>query len=198
MRAPFQFVSAQDNGIYDAMNKGVKLSKGEWIYFLGADDELFDATILSKIFQLNVSKNISVIAGKVLYDKKDIPFIHSKTKKIKSPSWNFSMWIRNGLHHQGTFYKSTLFVTDLFDTTFLILADYAYNLRLYKNKKNCFKTELLIAKCSGKGISKSGSWKLYKEEYSLKTKESSPLFGIFHYLISVLKFFLRKRINAKE
>ena len=89
MRAPFQFVSAQDNGIYDAMNKGVKLSKGEWIYFLGADDELFDATILSEIFQLNVSKNISVIAGKVLYDKKDIPFIYSKSKKIKSPSWEF-------------------------------------------------------------------------------------------------------------
>ena len=82
--------------------------------------------------------------------------------------------------------------------TFLILADYAYNLKLYKNKKNCFKTELLIAKCSGKGISKSGSWKLYKEEYSLKIQESSPLFGIFHYLISVLKYFLRKRINAKK
>lgn len=38
----FHHISEKDNGIYDAFNKGWKLSKGEWIYFLGSDDKLTD------------------------------------------------------------------------------------------------------------------------------------------------------------
>ena len=35
----FNFISEEDSGIYNAMNKGIEKSKGEWLYFLGADDK---------------------------------------------------------------------------------------------------------------------------------------------------------------
>ena len=38
--ARFRFVSEKDNGIYDALNKGVQMAQGEWIYVLGSDDEV--------------------------------------------------------------------------------------------------------------------------------------------------------------
>lgn len=44
-----RFVSAPDNGIYDAMNKGLKLARGRFIYFLGADDYLLDANVLTDV-----------------------------------------------------------------------------------------------------------------------------------------------------
>ena len=47
--ARFQLISENDDGIYEAMNKGIFLSKGEWIFFLGSDDSLFDEFVLSKI-----------------------------------------------------------------------------------------------------------------------------------------------------
>ena len=36
----FRFISEPDKGIYDAFNKGWRMAKGEWIYYLGADDLL--------------------------------------------------------------------------------------------------------------------------------------------------------------
>ncbi|RXF69091.1 glycosyltransferase family 2 protein [Arcticibacter tournemirensis] len=38
-----KWISEPDNGIFNAMNKGLKYAKGDWIYFLGADDTLYPA-----------------------------------------------------------------------------------------------------------------------------------------------------------
>ena len=45
-----RYVSESDAGIYDAMNKGISLAKGDWIYFLGCDDLFYCKSTLSNIF----------------------------------------------------------------------------------------------------------------------------------------------------
>ena len=53
----FSHVSELDKGIYDAFNKGWRLAKGDWIYYLGSDDELLSeglAALLSKCDNANI------------------------------------------------------------------------------------------------------------------------------------------------
>lgn len=44
-----RFVSEPDRGIYDAMNKGLRLASAEFVYFLGADDYLVDGNVLQEV-----------------------------------------------------------------------------------------------------------------------------------------------------
>lgn len=192
---PFQFLTEKDSGIYEAMNKGISLSKGEWLYFLGSGDELFDKFVLGTVFKENAVVNSNIITGKILYDGFSQPFIYSKNKLLNNPTWNFSMWIRNGLHHQGTFYKSELFENQFYDLKYKILSDYHFNLSLYLKKENCKIINTVVAKCNSDGISKSGNWSIYREEIQVKTSLSFRYYYPIFYSIALIKFILRKCVN---
>ena len=59
------WVSETDRGIYDAMNKGIDVATGDYIYFLGADDILFNLPIIS--ISNAWHDNIDILLGKVKF-----------------------------------------------------------------------------------------------------------------------------------
>ena|ERR1035437_5520008 len=78
-------LSEKDNSIYDAMNKGIKNSTGEWLIFLNAGDTFADCTILEKIFLNNNLKDKYFIYSpffacgsngntKIIYPKKELKY----------------------------------------------------------------------------------------------------------------------------
>ena len=117
--------STPDNGIYDALNKGIKKVKGDWILFLGADDLLFSDTILQEIFSMpSLTKDTKLIYGKALYVKKGN--IYGESKDI------FKL-INSNICHQSIFYHKNLFKElDGFNLKYSVLADYEFNLRVFK------------------------------------------------------------------
>ena len=58
-------ISEPDKGIYDAMNKGIKAAKGEWVYFLNAGDSFYNNEVLANIFENKNLEDFELIYGKV-------------------------------------------------------------------------------------------------------------------------------------
>ena len=114
------YVSEPDGGIYEAMNKGIKLATGKWIYFLGSDDIFFDNGVLERLFCSN-EKDAQIIYGNVKYLYSgtiyDGPFDHQKIS------------LKN-ICHQAMFVQKSLFEQiGLFNTKYKVSADHEFNLR---------------------------------------------------------------------
>jgi len=84
-------VSEKDNGIYDAMNKGMSVAKGEYIQFLNAGDYYSDNHVLEDIFSIN-SGNPDLIYG-------DINIITTNGKTIRQNAEDFTL---DGVQRRGT------------------------------------------------------------------------------------------------
>ena len=115
--------SEPDLGVYDAMNKGVAAARGEWIFFLGADDRLTDESVLSKTESRLRKTDSDAVSGEAVFDDGRSYTLHAPVNPLA----------RNFVHHQATFYRRSLLAkTGGFDTSLTIMADYELNLRLWK------------------------------------------------------------------
>ncbi|MFL9831036.1 glycosyltransferase family 2 protein [Flavobacterium sp. ST-87] len=97
------WVSEKDSGIYNAMNKGIKIAKGDFILFLNSGDWLFEESTLSKVNLLINNKSDIFYCNTIFkYDKKDV--IVKYDKKI-----SFKFFIEDNFCHQATFIRKKLF-----------------------------------------------------------------------------------------
>jgi putative colanic acid biosynthesis glycosyltransferase len=154
-----KLISEPDTGIYDAMNKGIAAATGDWVLFLGADDRLVGAQILSEAMNWARKTESGVLGGEAAYDDGRIFRLHRRFNPI----------FRNFVHHQATFYRRSLFEENgHFDATLRIMGDYDFNVRLWKNRVRFKPFPLRISACGAAGISGSGSWLVYREEITVR------------------------------
>ena len=99
-------VSEPDNGIYEAMNKGIKAANGEYYHFLNSGDTMASDTTLEDVFRENVQENF--VCGNFYYDRKDK---NTKFDIYKNRDWSFSIYdiFSEGLCHQAFFIRKEMF-----------------------------------------------------------------------------------------
>jgi glycosyltransferase involved in cell wall biosynthesis len=166
---PINFIHEKDNGVYDAMNKGISKAQGTWIYILGSDDVLANDNTLSNL--ISRGSQADIIFGNV----ENTGLSHSATTKIHIPSFPNGMIWKHTLHQQGVIYKRSLFQERTFNTDYKILGDYEFHFHLKnKNVKVEYVNET-VAQCDANGLSKRYVWKLYAEEIRLKKEHLNAL-----------------------
>lgn len=127
-----KFISEEDKGLYDAMNKGIELATGDIIAFLNSDDTYFDNTILEKVAN-SFKKNIDFLYGDIVYIKrnKDEYFRYWKTGKIDIKKLKYGWQIP----HPSFFVKTSIAKKIKFNTKYEIAADYDFIIRVIQNYK---------------------------------------------------------------
>ena len=94
LKTPFFAISEKDQGIYDAMNKGVARSQGEWLYFIGAGDIFESPTVLEEVFKYTIEPETQILLGNIVYDAGSIKKVAFFSK------WTRLLWVKNTVHHQ--------------------------------------------------------------------------------------------------
>jgi putative colanic acid biosynthesis glycosyltransferase len=159
-----------DTGIYDAMNKGLKFTKGDWVWFMGTGD----LPVIEGVEEI-----LGVVEGRTsLIEESDPEMLafgvhlvaprEPGVPEYYNPVWNTKLVWRNTIHHQGAIYSRKLFKGDAYDVRFKVLADYHLHLRFWKKGVECSCFPAIIAEVAAGGVSRDFSRSLYKEERTLK------------------------------
>lgn len=142
-------ISEPDKGIYDAMNKGIRIATGEWLSMMNAGDMFADCHVLENIFKKPISDKIS--------------FIYSDFYKATSFGKYFKVDTccnekRRLLVHQSTIYRRNLHNEHglYIVTSELTVSDYMFFMRIPLDET--MKVDTVIAKYEGGGISEYGGW----------------------------------------
>ena len=183
---PVHFIHEKDNGVYDAMNKGIAKAQGTWIYILGSDDVLANENTLAHLMARGA--NADVVFGNV----ENTNLSHQATTKLHRPSFPKGMFWKHTLHQQGVIYKRSLFQERAFNRDYKILGDYEFHFHLKnKNVKVEYVNET-VALCDANGLSKRYVWKLYAEEIRLKREHLNTLEWLSAVPFVISKYLFKK------
>ena len=133
-------ISEPDEGIYDALNKGLALSDGEILCFLHSDDLYYDNEVISKVADVFADEAIDVVYGDVCFFSGDSVLESRRRYRSKKLSRKNLAWGHMPAH-PSTFIRRRVY-NDLgyFETNFKIAADYEFFCRLikYPNLKSIY------------------------------------------------------------
>ncbi len=116
------WVSEPDKGIYNAMNKGIVMAKGEYINFMNSGDIYASATILDEIF--SSAHSADVLYGYMMRGKVDG---EANNLSMMRPDLSWVDFYRDGLPHQSTFIKRSLFDRlGLYDENLKAVSDWKF------------------------------------------------------------------------
>ncbi|TDX58924.1 glycosyltransferase family 2 protein [Orenia marismortui] len=139
-----KYISETDQGVYDAMNRGIDLAEGEYLYFLGAGDTL-KPNILTKVKEKLKMKSELVYGGVYL----------EKTGQVDIAKFDQYRISNRNISHQAIFYHNSIFrIIGKYNLNYPILADYEFNIRCFSNEKIEKRyLNLVIANYEEEGIS---------------------------------------------
>ena len=152
-------ISEPDQGIADAMNKGLALASGDLILLLHADDYLIEPGVLDAA--------VSQMTGDWGICAFDLYFDRSGTFHRRRPRpFDWRMNFKTGLLHQGVFCRRALFdEIGPFDTRFKIAMDYEFFLRAYRRGAKLKLIDLPLAVMRDTGVGSRTDWPSLRQRF---------------------------------
>ena len=147
------YVSEKDNGLYDAMNKGLSRSGGRYVIFMNSADCFSGPNVLEEVKRriLESDMNPAIVFGDALERTAEGTLLLKKARKID--------WLNYGMHthHQAIFYSSESLEGIRFDESFKVSADYDLTCRVYHKGHGAMELGFPVCIFSRGGLSEKKS-----------------------------------------
>jgi glycosyltransferase involved in cell wall biosynthesis len=183
-RAPsLQIVSEPDTGIYDAMNKGLTLATGDYVWFINAGDEIYEPTTLENLMPF-FEQNADVIYGDTVRVDEERKVLGLREKRPpKTFTWKtFRMGMM--VCHQSILIAKN--IAPNYDLNYKISADIDWIIRAMKQAKIVCNSHQILSRFLIGGLSKQREKQSWKERFAIMKKHYGLLQTlIFHVFISI-------------
>lgn len=156
-------ISEPDGGIYHAMNKGVSLATGDYVYFLNSDDYFCDKNVIADVANaIRLNPSVDLVYGDIMLRNAD-----QFTRKPQVPTLSRETLCRSGFCHQSLFAKRDLFErVGQFSLDYSIVADGDWLARTLAAKASSLHINRDIAIFSMGGFSTTRNiWRKEKKKF---------------------------------
>ncbi len=179
------FISEPDNGLYDAMNKGINMATGDYLWFINSGDEIYESSTLSKIFNAKNTTLADVYYGDTVMINDQGELIGGR--RLKPPTHLGWKDFKNGMlvSHQSIIIKRE--IAGLYNLNYRFSADFEWCLLALKKAKSVVNTHLVLSRFLDGGITKQNIVPGLKERFRIMTR----YFGLFSTLLFHIPITLR-------
>ena len=188
------FVSEPDNGLYDAMNKGMKQATGDYFWFINSGDLPYNETILSDIFK--AGKNFAdIYYGETeIIDTKGKTLGSRRHKAPKKLTWKTFLWGMK-VSHQSIIVKKE--IAGLYDLRYKLSSDFDWVINALKKAKTIENTELILSRFMEGGITKKNMVPSLKERFLIMKNNYGLIPTVLSHFVLIIKLAFYYLINKR-
>ena len=186
-------VSEPDKGLYDAMNKGIKLATGDYLCFLNAGDELHeDDTLFYMVHSIKGDTLPDVIYGETQIVDENGHFI--RMRRLSAPEVLTWKSFKKGMLvcHQAFFARRELAVNEPYNLKYRFSADFDWCIRIMKKSKNIHTSGLTVIDYLNEGMTTRNHKASLMERFHIMCHHYGYISTITHHLWFVIRAVLKK------
>ena len=186
-----RIISEPDKGLYDAMNKGIKIATGDYLCFLNAGDELHEDDTLQLIVHSFTGRDLpDVIYGETAIVDEEGHFL--RMRRLAAPEeLNWKSFKKGMLVcHQAFFARRTL--APLYDTSYRFSADFDWCIKIMKKSTLLHNTHLTLIDYLNEGVTTRNHKASLKERFRIMCKHYGSVSTVLNHAWFVVRLFFKK------
>ncbi len=181
-------ISEPDKGLYDAMNKGLQMAEGKYVWFINSGDKLYSDSTFTKLQEIIETQNFpDIIYGEtIIIDENDEEIGLRRLKTPENLTWKSLI---NGLVvcHQSFIVKRS--IANTYNLNYKIAADYDWVLKGLKKATTVCNSKLILSRYLDNGLSKNNIPKALSERFVIMVKTYGFFKTSLNHILIGIRFF---------
>lgn len=187
-----KFISEKDTGIYDAMNKGLNMATGDYVWFVNAGDTIYESNTLSNIAE-QISKQPmlpGIIYGETAIIDDTGSFIYMR--RLKAPEKLGWRSFKNGMlvSHQSFIVKRE--IAPLYNQKYRFSADFDWCIRCMKKTDSIYNSHLVLSNYLNEGATTRNMKASLKERFKIMCEYYGRIPTYLRHIKFAIRFALSK------